>query len=208
MKNFRFAWLLACALALAMTGVAFAHAKFVKSDPAPDSVLTGAPKQVTVWFTEELDTKASLIKVFDAANAQVDLGNSKVNLDDRKQIAVSLKPLTNGVFTVKWHAVADDDKGESDGEFKFTVQVPTTPTVAPTTAPSSASTPTTVPPTATPLPPTTTPLPATPTRAVSPTTVPTPTPPATSASLDPTLLLIVLSVVVLGLGAFVVLRKK
>ena len=54
---------------------ALAHAKFVKSDPVPDSVLNVAPTQVTIWFSEELDTRASLIKVFDSSGAQVDLAD-------------------------------------------------------------------------------------------------------------------------------------
>ena len=213
--------LLVLSLMFLLAASVMAHGKFVKSEPAPDSVLTVAPKEVRIWFNEELDTKDSNVKVFNAAGAQVDLGNSKVNLEDRKQIAVGLQPvLPNGVYTVKWHAVTDDDKGITEGEFKFTVNAPT-PTPPPTAVPTAtviAPTPTlppTLTPTATSAPPSPTPVPATatPTRVV-----PTPTPspsgrgtggegtPATG--FDPALVLMALSVVVLGAGAFVVLRRK
>ncbi|MBI1799999.1 MAG: copper resistance protein CopC [Chloroflexi bacterium] len=205
MKKLRPALLGALALTLLLTGQALAHAKFVKSEPAPDSVLTVAPAAVTIWFSEELDTKASVIKVLDGSGAQVDLGNSKVNLDDRKQLSVGLKPLGSGTYTVKWHVVADDDKGESDGDFKFTVQaaLQATPTALPPT-----SQPTTPPPTATPtptaIPPTATPPPATPTSLPLPTQTPT----AGATGADLALPLMALSVVVLAAGAFLVLRKK
>ncbi len=233
MKIFCLALMSTLLLAFCLTGSALAHAKFVKSEPPPDSVLTVAPKQVTIWFTEELDTRLGVIKVFDAAGAQVDLGNSKVDLNDRKQLSVGLKPLSAGVYTVKWHAVSDDDKGETDGEFKFTVNVQATPSIAPTTAPTLA---TAVPsPTALPTAARVTPEPfpsipiATPTpRAAAPTPVQQPTaqpttvspaaplttpqkpstPVANTAASDLTLLLIGLSLIVLVAGAVLVLRRS
>src|SRR5512143_2844647 len=141
MKRLLFSILAALGLIVLMSAVALAHAKFVKSDPAPDSTVMTAPLTVTIWFDEELDTKQSSIKVTDAGGAQADLGNSKVNLNERTQMTVGLKsPLANGVYTVSWHAVTADDGGITDGQFKFTVAAS-----APTTAPTLAATPTLAP---------------------------------------------------------------
>lgn len=211
MKRFSFALFSALMLALMLAGSALAHAKFDKSDPAPDAVLTVAPTQVTIWFTEEIDTRQSNIKVFDAANAQVDLGNSKVNLDNRKQLSVGLKPLTNGVYTVKWHNVSTEDGDPNDGEFRFTVRAPTTPTAPPTVAPTLTATPTLVPsPTRPPV--TTVVLTSAPTRLATvpaPTQAPWPTPvPAAAPASDFTPPFIVLSLLLLGVGTWLVLRRR
>ncbi len=237
MKRFLFSILTALGLIVMMTAVALAHAKFVKSDPAPDSTVTTAPLTVTIWFNEELDTKQSSIKVADAAGATVDLGNSKVNLNERTQMAVGLKqPLANGVYTVTWHAVTADDGGISDGQFKFTLAAPApttpatvvmTPTRAPGTPTASMTPPST--PTGTPAAtvsasPTPTGTPAataspSPTATVTPTVAPTaaatkapsatPAPvPAPNGDFDPTTALIVASLIIVGAGAVLLLRRK
>ncbi|MBI5876794.1 MAG: copper resistance protein CopC [Chloroflexi bacterium] len=182
-------------LLLACAGVALAHAKLVKSDPAADSTVTTAPQTVTIWFNEELDTKLSNIKVQDPGGAPVDLGNSKVNLDDRKQLTVGLKqPLANGVYTVIWHAVTPDDGGISDGRFKFTLAVSGQPAAA-TSAPVQTA-------------PTIAPAQATTSSSPSTSPVTSAPSPAASTGFDPAGLLIVASLVIVAAGAVLLLRRK
>ncbi len=171
-------------LALALSTSASAHAKFVRSEPAPDALLNAPPSHVTIWFSEELDTHTSTIKVLDARSAQVDLNNSQVNLDDRTQLSVGLQPLTDGAYRVQWHAVSADDKAETDGDFQFTLNRQATPAVPTPRAP-------TPPPT---LPP-------------GSTAVPPPTPGA-ATGVEPLLLLLIASVIVLGAGTVVALRRR
>ncbi len=187
MKHFRLALLGALLLLGLLTTIALAHAKFVKSEPAPDSTLTSAPSNVKIWFSEELDTKQSNIKVFNAAGAQVDNADSKVNLNERTLITVTLKSaLANGVYMVKYHAVSDDDKGETDGDFKFTLNMQATPS-APTPAATVSAT---LAPTALPI------------------NTPAPTPSAATSVYDPSLLFMIASAIVLCAGALAVFRKK
>jgi methionine-rich copper-binding protein CopC len=77
-----------------------------------------------VWFHEELDTKGSKLSVWNAQGEQVDEGNSKVSLSDRSLMEVGLKPLPPGAYTVKWRAMADDDKVVTQGQFRFTLAPP------------------------------------------------------------------------------------
>ncbi len=227
LNTFRSAGVWAFALTLLLASSVLAHAKLKEAVPAPDSTVTVAPKDVKMVFTEEIDPKRSSAKVFNATNTQVDNGDSAVNVNARTQMTVTLKqPLANGVYTVKWEVVTPDDDGKSNGEFKFTLQAPVaSPTPAPTAPPTPTTTPPpspTSPPTAQPptatlpptrLPPTQTPAPATPTPApATPTPAPLPTiPPASASGVGGSNVifgLVVVSVVVLGIGAFVVLRRK
>jgi len=263
MNRVRLAWWSALALTLLLTGSVLAHAKLKQAEPVPDSTVTIAPKEVKMIFSEEIDTKKSSANVFNATGAQVDNGDSKVNVNERTVMTVTLKqPLANGVYTVKWEAVTPDDDGHSSGEFKFTVQVQTTPSPAPypltTPAPQITLAPTlqpTLPPQASPtlLPPSspapypivtsaaqTTVIPQTvPTLPPLSPTLPQATPPASQTTLTPstslpiaptlaptpqttlppastssnsgsnlTLILVIVSLVMLGIGTFVVMRRK
>ncbi len=100
---------------------AWAHPKLVKARPAANASLRQAPSKVQVWFHEELDTKGSRLAVWNSKDEQVDRGDSKVSLEDRTLIEVSLKPLEPDKYTVKWRAMADDDREVTQGEFTFRV---------------------------------------------------------------------------------------
>ncbi len=118
----RVAWAAVAALLIAAT--AWAHPKLVRSRPAPNAQLIKPPEKVQVWFHEELDSKGSRLTVWNQENQQVNQGDSKVSLDDRKLVEVGLKPLGPGRYTVKWRAMADDDKEVTRGEFRFSVAPP------------------------------------------------------------------------------------
>jgi methionine-rich copper-binding protein CopC len=110
-------------LALAVAPV-FAHAKYDRSDPAAGATVASAPAQVKVWFGEEPSPTQSTLMVTDASGARVDTGDGKVDASDpdRKLMTVSLKSgLANGVYTVKYHTVTEDDNGILDGSFSFGV---------------------------------------------------------------------------------------
>lgn len=101
---------------------ALAHPKLVKAQPAKGAVLRKAPTRILLWFHEEMDTKQSTFTVLNQSNKRMDNGDAKVNLDDRTMMEGSVKALAPGVYTVKWKAVADDDKGVTEGTFTFRVQ--------------------------------------------------------------------------------------
>ena len=101
---------------------ALAHPKLIKAQPAKGAILKKVPMKVQLWFQEELDTKLSTFTVLNQSNERMDNGDAKVNLDDRKMMEGSVKALAPGTYTVKWKAVADDDKGVTEGTFRFRVR--------------------------------------------------------------------------------------
>ncbi len=116
-------WLIAAVVSsILLASPAFAHPKLVKAQPAKGAMLKKAPAKVQLWFHEELDTKGSNFAVLNAKKERVDKGDGKVNLDNRMMMEGSVQPLPPGVYTVKWKAMADDDKGVTDGTFTFRVR--------------------------------------------------------------------------------------
>ncbi len=108
--------------ALIVAAPALAHPKLVKAQPAKGAILRKAPTKIQLWFHEELDTKGSNFTVLNQKKEQVDKGDGKVNLDDRTMMEGSVHPLPPGVYTVKWKAIADDDKGVTQGAFTFRIR--------------------------------------------------------------------------------------
>jgi copper resistance protein C len=109
---------------LVLAATAWAHPKLVRSRPAAEARLSRAPAKVQIWFDEELDSKGSRLTVWNEQNERADREDGKVSLDDRRLIEVGLKPLGPGRYTVKWRAMADDDKGVTQGDFAFRVAAP------------------------------------------------------------------------------------
>ncbi len=109
---------------VAFAGAAEAHARLVRADPAPKSVVAAAPKIVRLLFNEELAPKGSTVTVVDTRGRRVDDGKGRLDLDDldRKSIIVGLKPLAKGRYTVKWVAVSADDRFVARGTFSFTIR--------------------------------------------------------------------------------------
>jgi len=114
----------AAVIATAFASAADAHAKLVRADPAPKSVVAAAPKIVRLWFNEELASKGSTVTVVDGRGQRVDDGKGRLDLDDldRKSIIAVLKPLAKGAHTVKWVAVSADDRFVTRGTFRFTIR--------------------------------------------------------------------------------------
>jgi methionine-rich copper-binding protein CopC len=112
--------MLAVAAGLTVTEPVFAHAHLKSASPAPKAVVKSAPKEVSINFTEALEPRFSTIAVKDSAGAQVDAGDVHVAPDDAKHLAVTLKALTPGTYTVIWHATSIDTH-KSEGSYVFEV---------------------------------------------------------------------------------------
>ncbi len=113
---------LAVLLAL-VPGLVLAHnVELLRSDPPADALLTESPAQVRAWFNEEMQTGASTLAVYDAAGNPVDSGDGGVDLQDayHASMVVSLPPLADGAYFVRWHVVLLDND-PTDGEFVFYV---------------------------------------------------------------------------------------
>jgi LPXTG-motif cell wall-anchored protein len=120
-----------CAAVLLLSAVfaapAGAHARLVSSNPSAGATLSSQPTTVNVTYGEETSLTKSTLQVFyqkDAASPQVQADNDdgQVNVNDRTKAGVTLKPgLGAGIYTVKWHTLTEDDNGQADGTFTFTV---------------------------------------------------------------------------------------
>jgi hypothetical protein len=110
--------LLAVALVL-WTGTAWAHAFLARSDPAVGATVA-APKQVSIWYTEEVEPAFSRIEVTNGAGQRVDEGGTHIDPANRELLHVALKPLPPGTYKVTWHVVSVDTH-HTQGDFTFTV---------------------------------------------------------------------------------------
>ena len=114
----RYALILAAGSIL-WAGSASAHAFLKTARPAVGSTVKAAPSQVVIHFTEGVEPRFSTIAVQDAAGARVDTGG--VYLDGgAARLAIGLKPLAPGTYSVTWHVTATDTH-KTQGRFTFTV---------------------------------------------------------------------------------------
>ncbi len=105
-----------CAL---LASPAFAHAFLKTASPAVGSTVSQPPSQVLINFTEAVEPRFSTITVQTAQGAQVQTGKPHLVGGDA-HLAVALKPLQPGTYTVIWHATATDTH-KTEGKFTFTV---------------------------------------------------------------------------------------
>ncbi len=130
--------LLAVPLALCLTlffpMIASAHAILLRSDPAKDSVLSIAPKQVRMWFSEGLNPAFSTAVVVNGENKRVDDGDAHVSSSDQTEMDMTLKPnLPPAVYIVIWRTDSAADGHILRGSFIFSLANAdgTVPTLAP-----------------------------------------------------------------------------
>lgn len=108
--------------ALLLSLAAGAHALMVKSEPPADKPQAQPPNRITAWYSQELDTRMSAMRVFDAQGRQVDTGDGRVNLNDpdHASMVVTLpEGLPGGSYVVRWTAVSVEDGDPTGGEFSI-----------------------------------------------------------------------------------------
>lgn len=141
-------------LLLLLTGLPLAasvlfHADYARSEPAADEVLATPPKQVKVWFTQELFRRAgeNWLHVTGPDGARVDLDDTAVDDNDRTLITVTLADdLPDGAYRVEWRALSADDGHPKEDEFSFTIgaanpaPAATTPAAVPAATPAPEAT--------------------------------------------------------------------
>ena len=116
-------WLLAGSLGLSLMlagHAVLAHALLDHATPSVGGTVTTAPSEVAIMFSETVEPAFSSIVVQDAAGKRVDTGKAHIVSDDARQLAVGLKPVPAGTYTVTWHATSTDTH-RTQGHFRFTV---------------------------------------------------------------------------------------
>ena len=99
------------------TGEAAAHALLDHAEPRVGNKVATAPREVTLWFTQKLESAFSTITVTNSAGQRVDTGKTRVS---GSQMSVSLRPGGTGNYHVTWHVLSVDTH-TTDGNFTFQV---------------------------------------------------------------------------------------
>ena len=123
--------LLVAAFLLLAPQAAFAHAKLLRSEPKPKSILPQPPKVVELWFSEEPEASFNTIEVKDAQGNRFDRGEVTL-AEGGKKAQAELQDLPAGAYTVEWKALSSDEH-TLRGKFAFTVEASAAPAAARTT---------------------------------------------------------------------------
>jgi hypothetical protein len=109
------------AFGVAQAPPAFAHAKLESSSPQANSVVSPAPAQVRLQFSDPLELPFSKIKLIDESGAVVT--PSKVTADpaNPKVLLAPVPALKAGAYRVQWSTVTRDGH-KVKGEFSFRVK--------------------------------------------------------------------------------------
>lgn len=120
-----FVALAALVAVLATATPAAAHAALTGSDPAQGAVVSSAPEEVALTFSEQVAMNDDSIRVLDPGGDRVDTGELRDLCNDSVvRYGVGLRAgLADGTYTVAWQAVSADSHPVS-GAFTFSVGAP------------------------------------------------------------------------------------
>jgi copper transport protein len=101
---------------------AFAHATLTGADPKPDSVLTSAPRQVTLTYDEAVDIKLGQLRVVAPDGSTASVG--KPGKPHPNQVRVRLAgTLRDGTYLVSWRVISADSHPVAGG-YTFSIGSP------------------------------------------------------------------------------------
>jgi len=110
-----------CSVMLAIPAVALGHAAFVGSTPEPGKRVGAAPSQVTLGFTEPLNSRLSSVELF-AASGGRRLDASVKAQRGRRLVLTPNRRLPTGAYRLSWHTVSTEDGHALEGSFSFGVR--------------------------------------------------------------------------------------
>jgi methionine-rich copper-binding protein CopC len=108
------------ALAVSVSGAAFAHAQLTKATPAVGGAVEAAPMEVSLNFSEKLEASFSTVIVRDAMGKRVNKGDSQVDKADRTIMHAPVDQLAPGIYIVEWRALTADTH-KTEGAFIFRI---------------------------------------------------------------------------------------
>jgi copper resistance protein C len=94
-----------------------AHAFLDHAEPRVGSTTPTAPKEVVLFYTQNLEPAFSSVDVTDANGARVDQGKAKISASTMR---VSVKQLPPGTYRVRWQVLSVDTH-TTEGSFTFHV---------------------------------------------------------------------------------------
>lgn len=111
--------IIALVTTLALSGPAGAHAFLDRAAPPVGSSVQTAPRELSLWFTENVEPAFSSVTVTDRQGRTVS-GKARVDAHDRRLLHVPLKAAGPGSYRVNWHVLSVDTH-KTDGNYSFTV---------------------------------------------------------------------------------------
>lgn len=102
---------------------ASAHSDLISTEPAANAVLSVAPTEIVLRFSEAVDVTDDAIRLVDSAGDSVDLAALEQPRGDTV-VARPIDALVDGTFVVAWTAISADSH-PIGGAFVFSVGTPT-----------------------------------------------------------------------------------
>jgi copper resistance protein C len=102
-------------------GPVFAHAKLVKSDPPNRATLNIAPKQIQLWFNEEIEGSFASVSLLDAEGKSVTDTSPETVPDDLKTVVLPLPEIAPGRYTVNFRILSTDGH-VVESDYSFTLK--------------------------------------------------------------------------------------
>jgi methionine-rich copper-binding protein CopC len=96
---------------------AHAHAFLDHAEPRVGSTVPTAPREVVLFYSQNLEAAFSSVEVSDANGARVDLGKPMISASTMR---VGLKQLPPGTYRVRWQVLSVDTH-TTEGSFTFHV---------------------------------------------------------------------------------------
>ncbi len=96
---------------------AHAHAFLDHASPLVGSTVASAPREVSLTFTQNLESAFSSVAVTDSNGGRVDQGKAQISGNTMR---VGLKSLPAGTYRVRWQVLSVDTH-KTEGSFTFTV---------------------------------------------------------------------------------------
>lgn len=101
----------------------FSHAVLVQSQPEVDSTINESPKQVNIWFNENVASEFKALAVINSAGKRVDNKDIKQAKLDRSHIYITTPQLPPDTYTVRYRVMSADTHIVT-GRFNFTIKNP------------------------------------------------------------------------------------
>lgn len=112
---------LAVAAWLAAAPPAFAHAFLDHAIPSVGGTVSGSPREIRLFFTQDVVTAFSHVHVVSESGAAVPASKPAADPSDRSIVIVRLgRKLPPGTYSVTWYVVSIDTH-TTQGTFSFTV---------------------------------------------------------------------------------------
>lgn len=102
--------------------VARMHLALRRAEPGVNDTITTSPSTLKLWFTESIKAPVTAVRLTDAANHLVKLGNVTVDTAPRSPAVMRVdEPLKPGTYTVTWRTMSADGH-PTNGKFAFTLR--------------------------------------------------------------------------------------